>query len=94
MEKKLLFIYNPNSGRELISEYLSYIVETFNNILIINERIKNLIKEIFKIECEEKHEFILGNEKVYIKLKTKDQNYIIEGKLITNDCKYIFTKEN
>ena len=31
MEKKLLFIYNPNSGRELIREYLSYIVETFNN---------------------------------------------------------------
>ncbi len=31
MEKKILFIYNPNSGRELIREYLSYIVETFNN---------------------------------------------------------------
>lgn len=31
MEKKLLFIYNPNSGREVIREYLSYIVETFNN---------------------------------------------------------------
>ena len=30
MEKKLLFIYNPNSGMEVIREYLSYIVELFN----------------------------------------------------------------
>ena len=49
MEKKLLFIYNPNSGRELIREYLSYIVETLSNVIrasirVLNEEISGSMK--------------------------------------------------
>ena len=82
------------SNKELYSSKIDNIEDTSNNISIINEGIKNLIKEIFKIECEEKHEFILGNEKIYIKFKTKDQNYIIDGKLKTSDYNYSFEKES
>jgi len=82
------------SNKELYSVNMDNIEDSTNNLSIINEKIKNLIKEIFKIECEEKKELILGNDKIISKIKAKGKNYIIEGKLITFDCNYSFIKEN
>ena len=78
------------SNKELYS--VKNLNDNFNDLSIINERIKNLFKETFQVDCEEKKEFIMGNEKIIIKLK--EQNYIIEGKLITFDSNYYFRKEN
>jgi len=67
-------------------------LDNYDALSIINERIKNLFKETFQIDCEEKKEFIMGNDKIIIKLIKQD--YVIEGKLITFDCNYFFRKEN
>ena len=80
-------------NKELYSINVDNIENNFNNLSIINERIKNLIKEMFQVECEEKQEFILGDEKIIIKFKSKNQNHIIEGKFNSYDNKNSFVKE-
>jgi len=77
-------------NQELYLVKKEQIEDDFKNISIINEGIKNLIKEIFNVESNEKKEFILGNYKII----TKSISNIIEGKLITFDCNYYLSKEN
>ena len=77
-------------NQELYLVKKEQIKDDFKNISIINEGIKNLIKEIFNVESNEKKEFILGNYKII----TKSISNIIEGKLITFDCNYYLSKEN
>ena len=77
------------SNKELYSAKIDNIEDDFSNISIINERIKSLIKETFDIECKEKKEFILGDDKII----TKSNSSIIEGNLITSDCNYHLYKD-
>ena len=76
--------------KELYLAKIDNLEDDLKNISIINERIKNLFKEAFKVDCEEKKEFILGGGKIITKTKSK----IFEGKLITNNCNYHLSKEN
>ena len=76
--------YNINFNKKIIGEEsISY----YDDFMIINEEIKNLIFDLLKIEIKEKRKILIKDNKIFIKI---NENSILIGRI---DEKFIYHTE-